>query len=61
MLSDKVATSIAVVVTVVWVVNFAADLFLPGYESQSEINGVFLAIVGGALALSRGRTDKDDG
>jgi len=52
------ATAIIVVVTVVWAINFAAQFIVEDYSPDVAINGIFMAIVGGALALSR-RSNKD--
>lgn len=48
------ANAIVVVVTLVWAGNFLASVFLPGYNSDSSLNFVFMTIVGGALALRGG-------
>lgn len=60
MISPRLRTTIVVVVTVVWAVNFGAGL-IPGlgYETDPTIHAVFMAIVGGAIAL--GRNDKHNG
>lgn len=52
MLPAWLATVIILVVTVVWLVNFAAGLLIPGY-ANNEINLAFLSLVGGALALKK--------
>jgi hypothetical protein len=48
------ANAIIGIVTVVWSANFIAQ-FVPGlgYHPDPAIHGVFMAVVGGALALSR--------
>jgi hypothetical protein len=46
-----VATAIVVLVAIVWAGNFAASVFVPGYQSDSALNFVFASIVGGALTL----------
>lgn len=53
MISKPLATAIIIIVTVVWAVNFAAQFFVTDYDPDVSINGIFMAIVGGALALSR--------
>ena len=53
MLPRPLATAIIVIVTLVWAVNFAAQFIVADYSSDVAINGIFMAIVGGALALSR--------
>jgi hypothetical protein len=47
------ATAIIMIVTLVWAVNFGAQFIVDSYEPDVAINGIFMAIVGGALALSR--------
>jgi hypothetical protein len=57
------ATAIIIVVTLVWAVNFAAQFIVDDYSPDVAINGIFMAVVGGALALSRrkdGKDEKDD-
>lgn len=56
MVPRPLATAILVVVCIVWVGNFAATVFVPGYVNDSAINFVFATIVGGALTL-RGSGD----
>ncbi|MFA7264899.1 MAG: hypothetical protein WC054_01065 [Candidatus Nanopelagicales bacterium] len=58
MIPKPLATAIIVVVTVVWAINFAAQFIVEDYSPDVAINGIFMAIVGGALALSR-RSNKD--
>ncbi len=60
MLPKPLATAIIIVVTIVWAVNFAAQFIVADYSPDVAINGIFMAVVGGALALSRG-TRGDDG
>jgi hypothetical protein len=45
--------AIIIVVTLVWAVNFAAQFVVADYSPDVAINGIFMAVVGGALALSR--------
>lgn len=58
--SERVRTSIIVVVTTVWALNFAAGLVLPDYEPDPTIHAVFMSIVGGLLALGA-RNDRNSG
>lgn len=52
MLSDKTATVIISVVTAVWAGNIIAGVIaLNGYRPSETVNGIFMAIVGGAFAL----------
>ena len=59
MLPRPLASAIIVVVTIVWAVNFIAQFIVPEYQPDVAINGIFMAIVGGALALSR-KDKKED-
>jgi len=64
MLPRPVATVIVALTTIVWLANFFAPFFWIEYKPDPAINGIYLAIIGGALALSRsegkGRKDKPD-
>ncbi len=52
MISDRTATVIISVVTFVWVSNIAAGMLsINDYQPSEAINGIFMAIVGGAFAL----------
>lgn len=57
MIPKGLANAIVVLVSLVWVGNFVASITLPGYQTDSSINFVFMTIVGGALALRRNPTD----
>lgn len=59
MIPKPVATAIIIIVTLVWAVNFAAQFVIEDYSPDVAINGIFMALVGGALALSR-RENKPD-
>lgn len=59
MIPKPLATAIIIVVTLVWAVNFAAQFIVDEYSPDVAINGIFMAVVGGALALSR-RPNKDN-
>lgn len=48
------ASVIMTVVTLVWAVTITAPLWHPTYVPPPAIHAVFMAIVGGALALRRG-------
>lgn len=61
MVPRPLATAIVVVVSVVWVGNFAASVFVPEYVNDPAINFVFATIVGGALALRGGDTPGQPG
>lgn len=60
MLSRKTTTLVVGLVSSVWAVNFLAGVVLPNYEADQAINGIFMAIVGGALALGS-RKPPDEG
>lgn len=60
MLSDLTRTRVIAAVTTVWACNFFAGLFLPGYESDQAINGIFMVVVGGLFALNARASEKDD-
>ena len=60
-MTDKTATVVIAVVTTVWAVNIALGMLaLNGYAPSESINGIFMAIVGGAFAL-RARNHKPNG
>lgn len=54
----RLATAIIAVVCLVWAANFAAQFIVPGYKLDSAIDGIFMATVGGALALSYKQSGK---
>lgn len=60
MLSPRTTQIVVGLVSVVWAINFAAGIFVHEYEADQAINGIFMAIVGGALALGS-RKGKDGG
>ena len=53
-MGTRATVAIITVVTVVWVVNFAADLLIKDYDG-APVNTVFAAVIGAAFALSAGR------
>jgi hypothetical protein len=53
LLPKPLAYTVMGLVTLVWAVNFAAQFFVEGYASDPLIHGIFMTIVGGAMALSR--------
>ena len=59
MISRQLASAIIVLVSVVWAANFFLQFVVDTYKPDVTLNGVFMAIVGGALALSR-KSGKDD-
>jgi hypothetical protein len=52
-MSPRLHNVIVVVVLAVWVTNFAARFLVPGYEPAPQIDAIFMAIAGGAIALHR--------
>lgn len=61
MIPRSVANLIIVLVTTVWAFNFVGQ-FIPGldYQPDVSINGIFMAIVGGALIASRKTLGRGD-
>lgn len=59
MIDKRVANIIVVIVTLAWSANFGAPFFLDTYKPDAAVHGVFMAIVGGTLALSRGSKGDD--
>lgn len=59
MISDRTKTVVIGVVTTIWAGNILAGMFeLNGYQPSESINGIFLAVVGGAFALgAKGKSD----
>lgn len=68
MLPRPLASAIIVLVSVIWAANFVLQFIVSEYHPDVTINGIFMAVVGGALALSRkdsggggsGNSKKDD-
>lgn len=62
MISDKTATIVIAVVTTMWVLNLVVGMFgINSYEPSESINGIFMAIVGGAFALRAKNKDSGGG
>ena len=61
-MNDRTATAVIAVVTTVWAGNILAGMLqINGYTPSESINGIFMAIVGGAFALrARARGDDKD-
>ncbi|GAA2554872.1 hypothetical protein GCM10010423_65060 [Streptomyces levis] len=58
---DKIMNAVLVVVTLVWALNFAADVFVSEYKPAPEINAIFMGIVGAIFAASgREAGSRDD-
>jgi hypothetical protein len=61
MIPRQLASAIIVLVSLVWAANFIAQFIVDNYRPDVTLNGVFMAIVGGALALSRKDKGGGDG
>lgn len=60
-MTDRTATVVIAVVTAVWAGNILAGMFrINDYAPSESINGIFMAIVGGAFALRARAAKKDD-
>lgn len=61
MISDRTATIVIAVITVVWAGNIVAGMLrVNDYQPSESVNGIFMAIVGGAFALrARGGGEND--
>ncbi|KEI45070.1 hypothetical protein GU90_07705 [Saccharopolyspora rectivirgula] len=60
MVPSSLAQFVVVLVCVVWAANFAAPFVVTGYQTDPQLNLVFMSIVGGALALTRKRNGGGD-
>lgn len=58
MIPKPLASAIIVLVSIVWSCNFFMQFLVTTYHPDITLNGIFMGIVGGALALSR--KDKDE-
>ena len=61
MISIKLANIVIAVVTCVWVISFAVSITSTTYKQDPQINVIFMAIVGGAMALKAKRHDDNGG
>lgn len=60
MISDRTATVVIGVVTAIWAVNILAGITqVNDYQPSETVNGIFMALVGGAFAL-RNKSGKGD-
>lgn len=60
-MNDRTATVVIAVVTTVWAANIVAGMFrINDYAPSESINGIFMAIVGGAFALRAKAAKKDN-
>lgn len=51
-MSNRVRTAVVMIVTIVWALNFVASLAIPTYQAPPEINSIFMAVMGTALATA---------
>lgn len=52
MISDRTATVVIGVVTAIWAANILAGITqFNDYQPSETVNGIFMALVGGAFAL----------
>lgn len=58
MIPKPLASAIIILVSVIWALNFFMQFLVTTYHPDITLNGIFMGIVGGALALSR--KDKDE-
>lgn len=49
-MDDKLTRIIVISVTVVWVLSFMADIFLPTYDPSPFVHVAMMAVVGAATA-----------
>lgn len=61
-LSSRVATGIAVVITIVWATSFLADIFIKDYDPSPFVHFLMMVVAGGAFghAYIRNGKDSDD-
>ena len=60
MINPRIANAVIIIVTTVWVCSFVISFMLPEYRADPQINAIFLAIVGGSLALKSRKPTSDD-
>lgn len=60
MISPSLANFVIVIVTIVWVTSFIVALVSATYKPDPQINVIFMAIVGGAMALKAKRGTSTD-
>lgn len=60
MLPKALSNFIIVTVTIAWAVNFAAQFVVANYKPDPLVHTIFMAICGGALALTRNKKNDDD-
>lgn len=60
-MDDRLRWIVVITVLAVWVANFTAGVVSDSYEPRESINGIFMGIVGGALALPSRRKGGNGG
>lgn len=60
MITPKIANSVIVIVTIVWVCSFVFSIVVPEYRADPQITVVFMSVVGGSLALKSRKPTPDD-
>lgn len=60
MISPRIANAVIVIVTLVWVCSFVLSIVLPEYRQDPQIHVIFMALVGGSLALKSKRPNPND-
>lgn len=61
MISPRLANIVIVIVTCVWVISFGVSITSATYKPDPQINVIFMAIVGGAMALKAKRGGDEGG
>lgn len=61
MIDKRLANIIVAVVTLTWAANFVVQFIAKEYQPDPAFHAVFMAVVGGALALSRGNNNTKGG
>lgn len=61
MLGQRATAIIVALVSTVWAINFIAGLIMTSYDADQMINTIFMAIVGGTIALGRKGRNGGDG
>lgn len=57
---NRLYNALVIVVLAVWVANFLARFIWADYAPAPQIDAIFMAIAGGAMALNRKGDDHDE-
>jgi hypothetical protein len=60
LITPSLANFVIIIVTIVWVTSFVVSLASASYHPDPQINVIFMAIVGGAMALKAKRGTGSD-